>query len=370
MKFSLSWLKTWLETDATLAEIVETLSAIGLEVEAVENPGEVLAPFVIAEVVEAALHPNADRLRACRVSIGGAELSVVCGAPNARSGMKAVFAPPGAVIPGSGVTLKIGEIRGVKSEGMLVSRRELNLGEDHDGIIELPEDAPVGAGYAAWAGLDDPVIDISVTPNRGDALSVRGVARDLAAAGLGSLKPFAPAPIAGRGPSKISWRNEYPQACPWVLGRTISGISNGESPDWLKSRLQSAGLRPINILVDITNFFTIDLGRPLHVFDADKISGGILTLRHGNGESFAGLHGKRITASAARRRVAIFRRNPSSSNAHCSTACISPRADSATPFIPMPGSASNGASILLCCRRPWMRRRRWCLNYAAARPAK
>jgi phenylalanyl-tRNA synthetase beta chain len=285
MKFSLSWLKTWLETDATLAEIVETLSAIGLEVEAVENPGEVLAPFVIAEVVEAALHPNA-------------ELSVVCGAPNARSGMKAVFAPPGAVIPGSGVTLKIGEIRGVKSEGMLVSRRELNLGEDHDGIIELPEDAPVGAGYAAWAGLDDPVIDISVTPNRGDALSVRGVARDLAAAGLGSLKPFAPAPIAGRGPSKISWRNEYPQACPWVLGRTISGISNGESPDWLKSRLQSAGLRPINILVDITNFFTIDLGRPLHVFDADKISGGILTLRHGNGESFAGLHGKRITAHA------------------------------------------------------------------------
>lgn len=299
MRFSLSWLKTWLETDVTLAEIAEKLSAIGLEVEHVENAAEALAPFVIAEVIEAVSHPNADRLRVCRVSTGGAELSVVCGAPNAREGMKAVFAPPGAFIPGSGITLKVGEIRGVKSEGMLVSKRELNLGEDHDGIIELPADAPVGAAYAAWAGLDDPVIEISVTPNRGDALSVRGVARDLAAAGLGTLKTFGPASIPSGGPSKIAWRNEYLEACPWMLGRTISGVANGESPDWLKARLISVGLRPINTLVDITNFFMIDLGRPLHVFDADKISGGNLTLRRGNGESFTGLNGKQITVVAA-----------------------------------------------------------------------
>jgi phenylalanyl-tRNA synthetase beta chain len=299
MKFSLSWLKTWLQTEATLAQITETLSAIGLEVEHVENAAEALAPFIIAEVIEAVRHPNADRLRACRVSTGsGAEISVVCGAPNARTGMKAVFAPPGAFIPGTGVTLKVGEIRGVKSEGMLVSKRELNLGQDHDGIIELPEDAPVGTSYAGWAGLDDPVIDISVTPNRGDALSVRGVARDLAAAGLGVLKPFHPAAIAGSGPSKVTWINEYPEACPWVLGRTVSCITNGESPDWLKARLVSIGLRPINTLVDITNFFTIDLGRPLHVFDADKISGGSLTLRHGNGECFEGLTGKPVRAAA------------------------------------------------------------------------
>jgi phenylalanyl-tRNA synthetase beta chain len=294
MKFSLSWLKAWLETAATLEQIVERLSAIGLEVEHVVNPGDVLAPFVIAQVIEAAPHPNADRLRACRVSIGENELSVVCGAPNARSGMKAVFAPPGAFIPGTGMTLKVGEIRGVKSEGMLVSRRELNLGEDHDGIIELPADAPVGEPYAAWAGFDDPVIDISVTPNRGDALSVRGVARDLAAAGLGRLKAFNPPAVTGSGQSRIAWHIDYLDACPWVLGRTISGLSNGESPDWLKARLVSIGLRPINTLVDITNFFTIDLGRPLHVFDLDKISGNTLTLCHGDGEQFVGLHGKPV----------------------------------------------------------------------------
>jgi phenylalanyl-tRNA synthetase beta chain len=296
MKFSLSWLKTWLETSASLDEICTTLSAIGLEVEGVENRAAALAPFVIAEVIEALPHPNADRLRACRVNAGGAEVSVVCGAPNARTGMRAVFAPPGAVIPGSGITLKVGEIRGVKSEGMLVSLRELGLGEDHDGIIELPADAPVGAGYAGWAGLDDPVIEISVTPNRGDALAVRGVARDLAAAGLGVLKPFAPEPIPGEGPSAIAWRNDFPEACPWVLGRTVRGVRNGHSPDWLRKRLESIGLRPINTLVDITNFFTIDLGRPLHVFDADKVTGGELTLRHGTGEVFAGLNGKQVNA--------------------------------------------------------------------------
>ncbi|MDE8349944.1 MAG: phenylalanine--tRNA ligase subunit beta [Acidocella sp.] len=297
MKFSLSWLRTWLETDAPLDSIVETLSAIGLEVESVENRAAALAPFVIAEVIEALPHPNADRLRECRVNIGGAELSVVCGAPNARTGMKAVFAPAGAFIPGSGITLKVGEIRGVKSEGMLVSFRELSLGDDHEGIIELPADAPVGTPYVVWAGMDDPLIDISVTPNRGDALAVRGVARDLAAAGLGVLKNFTPAVITASGASSIVWNNEFPQACPYILGRTVRDVKNAESPDWLKARLASIGLRPINALVDITNFFTIDLGRPLHVFDADKVSGGVLTLRRGNGESFAGLHGKPVTVT-------------------------------------------------------------------------
>jgi phenylalanyl-tRNA synthetase beta chain len=298
MKFTLSWLKTWLDTDAELAEILTTLSAIGLEVESCENRAEALAPFVIAEVIEALPHPNADRLRACRVNTGdGVEKSVVCGAPNARTGLRVVFAPPGAYVPGSGITLKVGEIRGVKSEGMMVSFRELGLGEDHEGIIELPADAPLGVSYAAWAGMDDPVIEIAVTPNRGDALSVRGVARDLAAAGLGRLRAFAPAPLAGSGPSAVVWRDEFTEACPWILGRTLRGVSNGESPDWLKARLESVGLRPINALVDITNFFTLDLGRPLHVFDVDKVAGGELTLRRGAGESFAGLHGKDVTVS-------------------------------------------------------------------------
>jgi phenylalanyl-tRNA synthetase beta chain len=280
-----------------LETILATLNNIGLEVEGVENRAAPLAPFVIAHVLEANPHPNADRLRACIVDAGGEKISVVCGAPNARTGMKAVFAPPGAYIPGSGITLKTGEIRGVVSAGMLLSNREMGLGEDHDGIVELPEDAPVGMSFAAWAGLDDPVIEISVTPNRGDALSVRGVARDLAAAGLGVLRVFAPEPIAGTGDSRIAWTNEDTAACPWVLGRTVTGVKNGESPAWLKARLDSIGLRPINALVDITNFFTIDLGRPLHVFDADKVAGSVLTLRPGNGETFLGLHGKPVTVT-------------------------------------------------------------------------
>lgn len=197
MKFSLSWLKSWLDTQASLEEILATLNKIGLEVEGVENKAEALKPFVIAEVIEAVQHPNADRLRACRVNAGGQELSVVCGAPNARTGLKVVFAPAGAVVPASGMVLKVGEIRGVKSEGMLTSFRELGLGEEHDGIIELPADAPVGENYTQWAGLDEPVVEISITPNRGDALSIRGIARDLAAAGLGTLKDFAPAPVKG-----------------------------------------------------------------------------------------------------------------------------------------------------------------------------
>ncbi|HEY0419162.1 MAG TPA: phenylalanine--tRNA ligase subunit beta, partial [Acetobacteraceae bacterium] len=292
MKFTLSWLKAHLDTEAGLGAITETLTRIGLELESVTDRGAALAPFRIAHVVEAVQHPNADRLRACKVDTGEGIVSVVCGAPNARTGMKGVFAPPGAFIPGTGITLSVGKIRGVESAGMLLSAREMGLGEDHDGIIDLPADAPVGQPYAAWAGLDDPVIDISVTPNRGDALSVRGVARDLAAAGIGTLKPFAPAAVPSRFASPLSWRIDWPEACPWVLGRTVRGVRNGPSPQWLQDRLIAIGLRPISALVDITNFFTFDLGRPLHVFDADKVSGPVLTFRPGAGEGFRALNGK------------------------------------------------------------------------------
>ncbi len=295
MKFALSWLKTHLETDASLQQITDRLTGIGLELEAVVDPGEALRNFRVAYVIEAVQHPNADRLRACKVDAGDGIVSVVCGAPNARTGMKAVLALPGAYIPGTGVTLKIGEIRGVTSAGMLLSRREMGLGEDHDGIVELPADAPIGTPYPDYAGLDDPIIDISVTPNRGDALSVRGVARDLAAAGLGRLRPWAAPPIAPSFPSQITWANDAPDACPWILGRTVRGVRNGPSPEWLQRRLLSIGLRSINALVDVTNFFTIDLGRPLHVFDADRIDGSVLRLRPGAGETFLALNGKEYT---------------------------------------------------------------------------
>jgi phenylalanyl-tRNA synthetase beta chain len=296
MKFTLDWLRTHLDTSATLDAITDKLTAIGLELEGVEDPGAALAPFRIARVTEAVQHPNADRLRACKVDAGDGPVSVVCGAPNARAGMMAVFAPPGSFIPSTGITLKVGEIRGVESAGMLLSRREMGLGEDHDGIIELPGDAPVGTPYAEWAGLGDPVIEIGVTPNRGDALSVRGVARDLAAAGLGTLRPWTPTPIPDDGPSAVTWAIDMPGACPWVLGRTVRGIRNGPSPEWLQRRLLSIGLRPISALVDITNFFTHDLGRPLHVFDAAKVQGGVLRMRPGANETFRALNGKDYTA--------------------------------------------------------------------------
>jgi phenylalanyl-tRNA synthetase beta chain len=298
MKFTLGWLRTHLETDADLATITDTLTGIGLELEGVEDRAAALAPFRVAQVVEAVQHPNADRLRACKVDAGAGLVSVVCGAPNARTGMKAVFAPPGSYIPGTQITLKVGEIRGVQSAGMLLSLREMGLGEDHDGIVDLPADAPVGMAYAQYAGLGDPVIEISVTPNRGDALSVRGVARDLAAAGIGVLKPWAPAKVAASFRSPIAWAIEMSDACPWVMGRTIRGVRNGPSPKWLQDRLTAIGLRPISTLVDITNFFTFDLGRPLHVFDADKVSGGVLTMRAGAGETFRALNGRDVTVTA------------------------------------------------------------------------
>ena len=298
MKFTLSWLKDHLDTHASLEAITDRLTGIGLELESVEDQGAALAPFRVAHVISAEQHPNADRLRACMVDAGEGQVSVVCGAPNARAGMKAVFAPPGSHIPGSGITLKVGEIRGVVSAGMLLSLREMGLGDSHDGILELPGDAPVGMAYPTYAGLSDPVIEIAVTPNRGDALSIRGVARDLAASGLGTLRPWAPAPVPASFDSPVRWTIDTP-ACPWVLGRTVRGLRNQASPAWLQRRLTSIGLRPINTLVDITNFFCFDLGRPLHVFDADRIAGGLLTLRAGAGEAFQALNGKEYLADAA-----------------------------------------------------------------------
>lgn len=294
MKFSLSWLRQHLDTTASLDDILAALNTIGLEVEGVEDRGKALAAFRIARVVEAVQHPNADRLRALKVDAGdGKLLSVVCGAPNARTGLVGVLAMPGDYVPGTGITLKVGEIRGVKSEGMMCSARELGLGEDHAGIIDLPEGAPVGASYVQWAGLDDPVVEISVTPNRGDALAIRGIARDLAAAGLGTLKPFAPAAVPVAYPSPLQWRVEDPRACTWVLGRAVRGLTNGPSPQWLQDRLTSIGLRPINALVDVTNFFTYDLGRPLHVFDTRKVQGTTLAMRMAReGETLLALNGR------------------------------------------------------------------------------
>lgn len=294
MKFTLSWLREHLDTDASLDRITTTLSAIGIEVEGVEDRAAALANFTIARVIEAVGHPNADRLRALRVDPGnGRELSVVCGAPNARTGMKGVLALPGAFIPGTGITLKAGEIRGVKSEAMMLSAREMGLGDDHSGIVDLPEDAPVGESYVRWAGLDDPVIEIKVTPNRGDALSVRGVARDLAAAGLGTLKPWEVEPVAPAYPTPLRWEIADPRACTWALGRAVRGLRNGPSPKWLQDRLTAIGLRPINTLVDVTNFFTFAYGRPLHVFDTAKVSGSTLTMRMARGgEELVALNGK------------------------------------------------------------------------------
>ncbi len=298
MKFSLSWLRQHLDTTASLDEITDALTRIGLELEGVDDPAATLGSFRIAHVIEAVQHPNADRLRACKVDTGEAIVSVVCGAPNARTGMKAVFAAPGSFIPGTGITLQTGNIRGVESAGMLLSMREMGLGDDHTGIVDLDPAAPVGVSYVAWAGMDDPVIEIAVTPNRGDALSVRGVARDLAAAGVGTLRAHAAAPVAAAYASPLQWRIEYPEYCPWVLGRAVRGLRNGSSPDWLVRRLTSIGLRPINALVDVTNFFTFDLGRPLHVFDVGKVRGDVLTLRPGCGETLLGLHGREVTLTA------------------------------------------------------------------------
>ncbi|HMG47004.1 MAG TPA: phenylalanine--tRNA ligase subunit beta [Allosphingosinicella sp.] len=293
MKFTLSWLREHLETDASLDEIVGTLTRIGLEVEGVENAADRLAPFVVARVLTAAPHPQADKLQVLTVDAGtGEAIQVVCGAPNARAGLKGVFGAPGAYVPGSDLTLKVAAIRGVESRGMLCSVRELELGEEHDGIIELADDAPVGAGYAAWAGLDDPVIDVAVTPNRQDAMGVHGIARDLAAAGLGTLKPVEVPQIAGTYPCPIEIRTDDPAGCPAFYGRVIRGVTNGPSPDWLQRRLRAIGQRPISALVDITNYIMLSYGRPLHVYDLAKLDGALVARRARDGEEMLALNGK------------------------------------------------------------------------------
>jgi phenylalanyl-tRNA synthetase beta chain len=301
MKFTLGWLKAHLDTDASLKQITDTLTMIGLELESVEDRAAKLAPFTVGYVVEAKQHPDADRLRVCIVDTGRAKVQVVCGAPNARTGMKGVFAAAGTVIPGTGDLLKPGIIRGQASNGMLCSAREMGLSDEHEGIIELPDDAPVGAPFAQVLGLDDPVIDIAVTPNRADCLGVRGIARDLAAAGLGKLKPRATQPVPGRFKSPVGVRFDLPpgaaDACPLFIGRMIRGVKNGPSPKWLQDRLMAVGLRPISALVDITNFFTIDVDRPLHVFDADTIAQGITVRLARPGETLAALNGKSYTLS-------------------------------------------------------------------------
>ncbi|MDQ0317068.1 phenylalanine--tRNA ligase subunit beta [Amorphus orientalis] len=299
MKFTLSWLKDHLETDASLDDIATTLTMIGLEVEEVTDASRALAPFVIAKVISAEQHPNADRLRVCMVDTGaGDPVQVVCGAPNARAGMTGVFAAPGTHVPGTGVDLKVGEIRGVESRGMLLSERELGLSDEHSGIIDLPDDAPKGTPYAAWLGLDDPVIEIAITPNRADCLGVSGVARDLAAAGLGRLKDAPVAPVAGNGPCPVSVTLSFPEGnpiCPAFALRKVSGVKNGPSPEWLKRRLMAIGLRPINALVDITNLLTFDRNRPLHVFDAAKVKGDLTVRRAKQGESLLALDGRTYT---------------------------------------------------------------------------
>jgi len=300
MKFTLSWLKDHLDTDADVGRIATALTALGLEVEDVTDRAKDLAPYVVARVVEAFPHPNADKLRVCMVDLGQGEppISVVCGAPNARTGMTSVYAPAGTYIPGKDLTLAVREVRGVVSNGMLCSAMELGLSDDHEGIIDLAADAPVGAAYAAWAGLGDPLIEIALTPDRADCAGVRGIARDLAAAGLGRLKPLAKAePVAGTFPNPVPVHLDFPPeaagACPLFLGRLIRGVRNGPSPKWMQDRLTAIGLRPISALVDVTNFLTMDVARPLHVFDADGIRGGALTVRLARaGETLEALNGK------------------------------------------------------------------------------
>ncbi|MHB2167304.1 phenylalanine--tRNA ligase subunit beta [Alsobacter sp. R-9] len=297
MKFTLSWLREHLDTSATVDEIAEALTRVGLEVEGVEDKAKELAGYTVAYVVSAEQHPNADRLRVCMVDTGeGAPVQVVCGAPNARTGMKSVFSPPGTYIPGKGITLGVGTIRGVESRGMLCSAFELGLSEDHEGIIDLPADAPVGVRYAEWAGLGDPVFDVAVTPNRPDALGIRGIARDLAAAGLGRLVERPEPAVRGTYPCSTGVRLDFAPGdehlCPAFGLRLVRGVRNGPSPEWLQRRLKAIGLRPINTLVDITNYVTYDRGRPLHVFDLKKVDGDLVVRRARDGEEVLALDGR------------------------------------------------------------------------------
>ena len=304
MKFTLSWLRDHLETTATLEDICSKLDVIGLEVESVTNPGDALAPFVIARVIEAKPHPDADKLRVCSVDFGGSSpIQVVCGAPNARTGMVGVFAPEGTYVPGTDLLLKKAKIRGVESSGMLCSERELQLSDEHDGIIDLDAElvSRVGEKYVDVAGLNDPVIEVAITPNRPDALGVRGIARDLAAAGLGKLKKD---PLGGTTKGKfpcpveilLEFDSESADACPLFAGRLIRGVTNGSSPDWMQQRLTAIGLRPINALVDVTNYVSYDRARPLHVYDAAKLNGPIRARLGRKGDEFEALDGRTYRA--------------------------------------------------------------------------
>ena len=303
MKFTLPWLKEHLETDASLAEIVDKLTMIGLEVENVEDKADLLQPFVIGSVISAEKHPNADRLKVCMVDIGdGKPIQVVCGAPNARTGMKGVFSAPGTFIPGKNITLTVGTIRGVESRGMLCSAAELMISDDHEGIIDLPADAPVGKSYVEWAGASEPVIEINLTPNRPDCTGVSGIARDLGATSIGTYKDKIPKPVKGSFPCPVKVTLDFgktPSLCPAFGLRLVRGVKNGPSPDWLQKRLTAIGLRPINALVDITNFITFDRGRPLHVFDADKVHGNLTVRRARTGEKLLALDGKTYTLDEA-----------------------------------------------------------------------
>jgi phenylalanyl-tRNA synthetase beta chain len=294
MKFTLSWLKQHLDTDEPVEALADKLTMIGLEVEHIEDKAKALAPFTIAKVISAEQHPNADRLRVCMVDTGNgaAPVQVVCGAPNARAGLVSVFSAPGTFIPGKNITLGVGTIRGVESRGMLCSAAELQISEDHDGIIELPADAPVGAGYAQWAGLGDPVLEINLTPNRQDCTGVHGIARDLFAADMGKFKDPAIKPVKGEFPCPVQVTVEDAALCPGFALRLVRGVKNGPSPEWLQQRLISIGLRPINALVDITNFMTYDRARPLHVFDASKVKGDLTVRRARDGESLLALDGR------------------------------------------------------------------------------
>ena len=296
MKFTLSWLKDHLETSASLDEIVQGLIGVGLEVEEVDDKTKLLAPFKVAFVQEAIKHPNADKLRLCKVETEQGVIQAVCGAPNARTGMKGIVALPGSYIPGTKITLEKGVIRGQESQGMLCSERELLISQEHDGIIEVAGDWPIGTPAVTALGLDDPMIYVKVTPNRPDALGVRGIARDLAAKDLGKLKPIDAKPVPGTFSSPIKVSLDFPggdtKPCPLFVGRYFRGLKNGPSPEWLKRRLKAIGLRPISALVDITNYITFSHGRPLHVFDAAKVTGNIRARMAKDGETIAALDGK------------------------------------------------------------------------------
>ena len=292
MKFSLSWLKDHLDTDAGVEQIAAALNAIGLEVEGVDDPARRLAGFRVAKVLTADKHPQADKLQVLTVDTGdGQPLQVVCGAPNARAGLVGVLGLAGAVVPANGMTLKVASVRGVESNGMMCSSRELELGDDHDGIIELPADAPLGTPFADYHGAD-PVFDVAITPNRPDCMGVYGIARDLAAAGLGTLKPIEVPAIAGSFACPTAIRTEDPKGCPAFYGRVIRGVSNGASPDWMQARLKSAGQRPISALVDITNYVMLAFGRPAHAYDLAKLNGAVTARRARAGESVTALNGK------------------------------------------------------------------------------